>query len=61
MAVGDCVNAIGSAAANGAITATTIRIAPSNGGTCAPAVGRFGGGGFFGGRGNDRQSGGGVV
>ena len=47
LAVGDCVSAFGPAATNGSVTATTVRITSTGGGTC---TGGFGGrGGFFGG------------
>lgn len=47
LAVGDCVSAFGPAATNGSVSATTIRITSTGGGTC---TGGFpGGGGFFGG------------
>jgi hypothetical protein len=43
------VSAFGPAASNGAVTATTVRITSTGGGSCT-GVGRFGGGpgGFFG-------------
>lgn len=55
LAVGDCVTAFGPAASNGAITATTVRITSTGGGTCTSGFvsggpgGRFGGSGGFGG------------
>lgn len=51
LAVGDCVSAFGPAASTGAVTATTVRITSTGGGTCTAGAGRFGGrgGGFFGG------------
>jgi hypothetical protein len=51
LAVGDCVSAFGPAATNGSVTATTVRITSTGGGSCAGVIGRFGGGGpgFFGG------------
>ncbi len=48
LAVGDCVSAFGPAASTGAVTATTVRITSTGGGTCS---GGFGGGRFFGGGG----------
>ena len=49
LAVGDCVSAFGPAATNGSVTATTVRITSTGGGSC---TGGFGGrGGFFGGAG----------
>ena len=58
LAVGECVSAVGSAATNGEVTATVIRISSANRGNCAS--GRFPGGGFFG-RSGGGLSGGGVV
>ena len=49
LAVGDCVSAFGPAASNGAVSATTVRITSTGGGTCTG--GFAGGGGFFGGGG----------
>lgn len=51
LAVGDCVSAFGPAASNGAVTATTVRITSTGGGTCTGGGfgGPGGGGGFFGG------------
>ena len=46
LAVGDCVSAFGPAASNGAVTATTVRVTSTGGGSC---TGGFGPGGFFGG------------
>jgi hypothetical protein len=53
LAVGDCVSAFGPAATNGAVTATTVRITSTGGGTCTGGFAGFGGGGgaFFGGGG----------
>ena len=39
LAVGDCVSAFGPAAANGAVTATTVRITSTGGGTCTSGFG----------------------
>lgn len=50
LAVGDCVSAFGAAASNGTVTANTVRISSSTGGTCSGGFGGFGGGfGRFGG------------
>ena len=51
LAVGDCVSAFGPAASNGAVTATTVRITSTGGGSCTGGLGGFcgAGGGFFGG------------
>jgi Domain of unknown function (DUF5666) len=43
LAVGDCVSAFGPAASNGSVTATTVRITSTGGGTCTGAGGFFGG------------------
>lgn len=52
LAVGDCVSAFGPSASNGAVTATTVRITSTGGGSCTGAAGGgFPGGGFFGGGG----------
>jgi single-stranded DNA-binding protein len=52
LAVGDCVSAFGPAASNGAVTASTVRITSTGGGTCTSSFGGFGGGGgSFGGGG----------
>ena len=52
LAVGDCVSAFGPAATNGSVSATTVRITPSSGGSCTGGFGGPGGaGGFFGGPG----------
>jgi hypothetical protein len=51
LAVGDCVSAFGPAASNGAVTAKTVRITSTGGGTCTSGFGGgagFGGGGGFG-------------
>ena len=45
VAVGDCVSAFGPAATNGSITASTVRITSTGGGTCTSGFGRFGSGG----------------
>lgn len=58
LAVGDCVSAFGPAASNGAVTATTVRIISTGGGTCGAGIGGFPGGGFPGGPGGPRGSGG---
>ena len=47
LAVGDCVSAFGPAATNGSVTATTVRITSTGGGTCTGGFGGPGGGGFF--------------
>lgn len=44
VAVGDCVSAFGPAASNGSITASTVRITSTGGGTCT-GFARFGSGG----------------
>lgn len=50
LAVGDCVAAFGPAASNGSVTATTVHITSTGGGTCTVTrLGGPGGGGFFGG------------
>jgi hypothetical protein len=46
VAVGDCVSAFGPAGTTGSVTATTVRITSTGGGTCTSG---FGGGGGFGG------------
>ena len=51
LAVGDCVSAFGPAASNGAVTATTVRITSTGGGSCTGGFPGRGGGAFFGGRG----------
>lgn len=49
LAIGDCVTAFGPAATNGSVTASTVRITSTGGGSC---TGGFpGGGAFFGGPG----------
>ena len=45
VAVGDCVSAVGPAATNGSITASTVRITSTGGGTCMGGFARFGTGG----------------
>ncbi len=55
LAVGDCVTALGPAATNGAVTATTVRITSTGGATCTAG---FGGGGFFRGGGGGAPGGG---
>ena len=59
LAVGDCVSAFGPAASNGAVTATTVRITSTGGGSCTGGGGFFGGGGFGGGGGFPGGPGGG--
>jgi hypothetical protein len=54
LAVGDCVSAFGPAASTGAVTATTVRITSTGGGSCSGGFPR-GGGGFFGGPGGGGQ------
>jgi hypothetical protein len=49
VAVGDCVTALGPAATNGSVTATTVRISSSVDGSCTGGFTRFGGGGAGGG------------
>jgi hypothetical protein len=50
LAVGDCVSAFGPAATNGSVTASTVRITSTGGGSCTEAF-PGGGGTFFGGPG----------
>ena len=56
LAVGDCVTAVGPAAANGAVTATTVHVTSTGGASCTSG---FGGGGFF--RGGGGAPGGGSA
>jgi hypothetical protein len=50
LAVGDCVSAFGPAATNGSVTASTVRITSTGGGSCTAGF-PGGGGTFFGGPG----------
>jgi hypothetical protein len=47
LAVGDCVSAVGPASSNGSVTATTVHITSTGGGSCMGGFARFGGGGAF--------------
>jgi hypothetical protein len=48
LAVGDCVSAFGPPATNGSITASTVRITSTGGGSCTARFPGDGGDGFFG-------------
>lgn len=47
LAVGDCVSAFGPAASNGAVTANSVRITPTGGGSCTGVGPQVGGGPTF--------------
>jgi hypothetical protein len=47
LAVGDCVSAVGPASSNGSVTATSVHITSTGGGSCMGGFARFGGGGAF--------------